>query len=230
MPEFVYTMKDLNKVVPPRREILKGIWLSFYYGAKIGVLGLNGAGKSSLLRIMAGEDDDFIGEAFPAAKATVGMLSQEPSLDPEKSVKLGRALEAGIPFAERTGVQVVELDRGYVKMKMPFEPNVNHVGMMYAGALFTLAEVPGGAIFLSTFDAKRYYPIVKDLKIKFVKPAMTDITVEVRLTDEDAARIAAEADAKGKADYAWECELKDADGNVVAVTQNTYQMRAHPKK
>jgi len=76
MPEFIYTMKDLGKVVPPKREILKGIWLSFYYGAKIGVLGLNGAGKSSVLRIMAGEDDEFTGEAFLAAKATVGMLPQ----------------------------------------------------------------------------------------------------------------------------------------------------------
>ena len=151
-------------------------------------------------------------------------------MDPERKQKMIEGLETSIPFVGRSQIEVVELERGYVKMKMPFEPNVNHVGMMYAGALFTLAEVPGGAIFLSTFDAKRYYPIVKDLKIKFVKPAMTDITVEVRLTDEDAARIAAEADAKGKADYAWECELKDADGNVVAVTQNTYQMRAHPKK
>ncbi|MCC6651437.1 MAG: ATP-binding cassette domain-containing protein, partial [Candidatus Eisenbacteria bacterium] len=64
MADFIYTMKDLRKVVPPKREILKGIWLSFYHGAKIGVLGLNGAGKSSLLKIMAGIDPDYIGEAF----------------------------------------------------------------------------------------------------------------------------------------------------------------------
>ena len=63
MPEFIFTMKDLRKTVPPKREILKGIWLSFYYGAKIGVLGHNGAGKSSLLRIMAGQDDQFTGGA-----------------------------------------------------------------------------------------------------------------------------------------------------------------------
>ena len=71
-PDFIYTMKDLRKVVPPKREILKGIWLSFYYGAKIGVLGLNGAGKSSLLRIMAGQDPDFIGEAFLGFNAREG--------------------------------------------------------------------------------------------------------------------------------------------------------------
>ncbi len=86
MPEFIYTMKDLRKVVPPKREILKGIWLSFFHGAKIGVLGLNGAGKSSLLRIMAGEDTEFDGEAFPAKTATVGYLPQEPQLDPSKTV------------------------------------------------------------------------------------------------------------------------------------------------
>jgi sulfate-transporting ATPase len=86
MPEFIYTMKDLRKVVPPKREILKGIWLSFFHGAKIGVLGQNGAGKSSLLRIMAGEDNEFDGEAFPAKTATVGYLPQEPQLDPSKTV------------------------------------------------------------------------------------------------------------------------------------------------
>ena len=86
MPEFIYTMKDLRKVVPPKREILKGIWLSFFYGAKIGVLGLNGAGKSSLLRVMAGEDTEFDGEAFAAKGATVGFLPQEPRLDPAKTV------------------------------------------------------------------------------------------------------------------------------------------------
>ena len=86
MPEFIFTMKDLRKTVPPKREILKGIWLSFYYGAKIGVLGHNGAGKSSLLRIMAGQDDQFTGEAFPAKAATVGFLEQEPKLDPTKTV------------------------------------------------------------------------------------------------------------------------------------------------
>jgi len=85
-PDFIYTMKDLHKVVPPKREILKGIWLSFFDGAKIGVLGLNGAGKSSLLRIMAGVDPDFIGEAFLGKGYTVGFLPQEPTLDPAKTV------------------------------------------------------------------------------------------------------------------------------------------------
>ena len=85
-PDFIYTMKDLRKVVPPKREILKGIWLSFFHGAKIGVLGANGAGKSSLLRIMAGVDPDFIGEAFLGKGYTVGYLEQEPRLDPARNV------------------------------------------------------------------------------------------------------------------------------------------------
>jgi len=84
-PDFIYTMKDLRKVVPPKREILKGIWLSFYDGAKIGVLGANGAGKSSLLRIMAGIDTEFIGEAFIGKGYTVGFLAQEPQLDAKKT-------------------------------------------------------------------------------------------------------------------------------------------------
>jgi ATP-binding cassette ChvD family protein len=86
-PQFIYVMKDLRKVVPPSRIILDGIWLSFYPGAKIGVLGANGAGKSSLLRIMAGVDHDFQGEAWAAAGTRVGYLPQEPQLDPTKDVK-----------------------------------------------------------------------------------------------------------------------------------------------
>jgi ATP-binding cassette ChvD family protein len=87
MSQFVYVMKDLRKVVPPKREILRGIWLSFLPGAKIGVLGANGAGKSSLLRIMAGVDDEYLGEAFAVDGLRVGLLPQEPRLDPAKDVR-----------------------------------------------------------------------------------------------------------------------------------------------
>jgi len=86
-PQFIYVMKDLRKVVPPSREILRGIWLSFYPGAKIGVLGANGAGKSSLLRIMAGVDHDFQGEAWPHEGTRIVYLSQEPRLDASKNVR-----------------------------------------------------------------------------------------------------------------------------------------------
>src|SRR5215467_12868706 len=86
MPQFIYTMKGLGKVHPPDARVLEDIWLSFLPGAKIGVLGLNGAGKSSLLKIMAGEDTSFLGEAFPADGISVGFLHQEPRLDPKKTV------------------------------------------------------------------------------------------------------------------------------------------------
>ena len=90
--EYIFTMRDLRKVVPPSREILKGIHLSFFPGAKIGVLGANGAGKSSLLRIMAGVDKDFLGEARPLAGTRIGHLPQEPQLDPAKDVR-GNVME-----------------------------------------------------------------------------------------------------------------------------------------
>jgi energy-dependent translational throttle protein EttA len=85
--EYIFTMRDLSKVVPPSREILKGIYLAFYPGAKIGVLGGNGAGKSTLLRIMAGVDRDFLGEARPLPGTRIGYLPQEPQLDPSKDVR-----------------------------------------------------------------------------------------------------------------------------------------------
>jgi sulfate-transporting ATPase len=84
--QYIFTMQNLRKVVPPQREILRGIWLSFLPGAKIGVLGLNGAGKSTLLKIMAGLDKDFAGEAHPADGIRIGFLPQDPRLDPAKDV------------------------------------------------------------------------------------------------------------------------------------------------
>src|SRR5438093_1840180 len=97
MPQFIYTMKGLGKVHPPDARVLDDIWLSFYFGAKIGVLGANGAGKSSLLKIMAGEDRSVLGEAFPADGISIGFLTQEPRLDSKKNV-LGNVEEgvAGI--------------------------------------------------------------------------------------------------------------------------------------
>ena len=135
-------------------------------------------------------------------------------------------IEQGIPFAGRTEVQVLAMEPGYVKLMMPLQPNLNHVGTMYAGALFTLAELPGGAIFLATFDATRFYPLIKGMDIDFVEPASTDITVEVRLDPKEAAKIQEMANEVGKADYGWDCELKDSNGQVVCVSSNRYQLRS----
>ena len=85
--KFIYHMRDLRKIVPPKREILKGIYLSFFPGAKIGVVGPNGSGKSSLLRIMAGVDTDFLGDAWAAKGTRIGYLPQEPELDPQLDVR-----------------------------------------------------------------------------------------------------------------------------------------------
>ncbi|MDH5599239.1 MAG: ATP-binding cassette domain-containing protein, partial [Cyclobacteriaceae bacterium] len=85
--KIIFSMAGVNKVYPPNKQVLKNIYLSFFYGAKIGVLGLNGSGKSSLLRIIAGIDKEIQGEVVSNADFTVGLLEQDPKLDPEKTVK-----------------------------------------------------------------------------------------------------------------------------------------------
>lgn len=147
------------------------------------------------------------------------------SLSKEQLDTIKTAASTPFPFATRCGSTVEELERGYCKMRMPLEPNINHIGTMYAGALFTLAELPGGVIFLSTFDTRNFYPIVKDMQIRFRRPAKTDITVEVRISEEEVLRIQSEAEANGKADFEWECDLKDTSGEVVAICRNLYQLR-----
>lgn len=135
-----------------------------------------------------------------------------------------------IPFAERSGLELVEFDRGHVVMRMPLETNQNHVNTMYAGALFTLAEIPGGALFLSAFDMTKYYPIVADMNIKFLKPATTDITIKATLSEEEIQRISVEADTNGKAVFNLELDLIDANDQVVAQTTGVYQARSHNYK
>ena len=87
MAQYIYSMNRVGKIVPPKKYILKDISLSFFPGAKIGVLGLNGSGKSTLLRIMAGLDKEIEGEAIPQKGINIGYLPQEPQLDPEKTVR-----------------------------------------------------------------------------------------------------------------------------------------------
>jgi acyl-coenzyme A thioesterase PaaI-like protein len=127
---------------------------------------------------------------------------------------------------KRTGIRVLALRDRYAKMLMPLEGNGNHVGMMYAGSLFTLAEITGGAIHVVSFDMTRLYPLVKEINIRFRRPAMTDVTVEVALSAEQASRIQTEALEKGKADYAFDLDLEDAGGETVAIVHGTWQVRA----
>lgn len=147
------------------------------------------------------------------------------SFTAEQLETMRKASENTFPFVSRCGVKVLELERGYCKMLMPYDLNINHVGTMYAGALFTLAELPGGVVYTTSFDVRKFYPIVKDMSIRFRRPAKTDITVEVRISEEEIARIEAETEANGKCDYVWDVELKDASGEVVALAHNVYQLR-----
>ena len=137
-----------------------------------------------------------------------------------------KMLEGGIKFVANSGLRVVELRRGYVKCLMPFAGNGNHIGTMYAGALFTLAEIPGGALFLSSFDAGKFYPIVKELDLRFLKPAKADVTVEIALDDIHIASLSAQAAEKGKAEFILEGQLKTADGGIVAESRGVYQIRS----
>src|SRR5450432_1216964 len=106
--QYIYTMQNLRRVHPPNKEVLKGIYLSFYPGAKIGVLGSNGAGKSTLLRIMAGVDKDFFGEAKPADGIKIGFLSQEPQLDPTKNVQ--QNVEEAVAATKRLMIRFDEVN------------------------------------------------------------------------------------------------------------------------
>jgi len=134
-------------------------------------------------------------------------------------------VERPFDFVERTGIRAIELEPRHIKLKMPLAGNENHIGIMYAGALFTLAEVPGGALYLTTFDVARYYPIVKEMNVRFRRPAATDISVELSMTEDEVQAIQATAAATGKADYTLETELKDTDGTVVALGRGVYQLR-----
>jgi sulfate-transporting ATPase len=119
MAQYVYTMQRVGKVVPPKRQILKDISLSFFPGAKIGVLGLNGSGKSSLLRIMAGEDKNFDGEAVPMPNMRIGFLPQEPQLDPDKSVR--ETVEEGLGEIGEAKQKLEEIYAAYAEPDADFD-------------------------------------------------------------------------------------------------------------
>ena len=119
MAQYVYTMQRVGKVVPPKRQILKDISLSFFPGAKIGVLGLNGSGKSSLLKIMAGEDRNFDGEAVPMPNMTIGFLPQEPELDPDKTVR--ETVEEGLGAISEAKQKLDEIYAAYAEPDADFD-------------------------------------------------------------------------------------------------------------
>ncbi len=135
------------------------------------------------------------------------------------------AFKNGIAFSKRAGIDSTRMDKESIDLVMPLQPNVNHIGTMYAGALFTLGEMMGGAVALVYFMEHRLIPIVKSLNIKFLKPAKSDVTTSYSMTEDEVKRIIEECKEKGKAEYAITLELKDKDGVVVSVTEGLYQVR-----
>ena len=119
MSQYVYTMNRVSKIVPPKRQILKDISLSFFPGAKIGVLGLNGSGKSTLLKIMAGIDKDIDGEAIPMPGIRIGYLPQEPQLDPNETVR--QAVEGGMGEVLAAKQRLEEIYAAYAEPDADFD-------------------------------------------------------------------------------------------------------------
>ncbi len=137
-------------------------------------------------------------------------------------------VETGVEGIARTGIKVLAMKDRYVKMLMPLEGNVNHVGIMYAGSLFTIGECMGGAIYGVAFDVRRFFPIVKEVTIKFRRPVTTDVTLELDMSEEEADKIQQEAEDAGKADFALDLELKDTNGETVCLVSGIWQIRKIP--
>src|SRR3954471_12456750 len=129
------------------------------------------------------------------------------------------AMATTIPAAHNMGIKAVGARRGHAAATVPLEGNGNHFGVVYAGVQFTVAEILGGIIALSTFDAGKYFPLVKNVDIAFVGMATTLLRAEAKLDDETIARVEAEAAAQGKADYRLDAVVTDAAGAVVATTR-----------
>ncbi len=143
----------------------------------------------------------------------------------ENLKKLADMAVTGIEGIKRTGIRVLEARERYAKMLMPLKGNINHVGMMYAGSMFTIGEIPGGILYITSFDYKKYYPIVKEVTIRFIRPALTDVTLEVEISGDRVDRIQSDAEENGKADFALEMEIKDAREEVVAIVNGIWQIR-----
>ncbi|MEV0078070.1 YiiD C-terminal domain-containing protein [Nocardia neocaledoniensis] len=136
------------------------------------------------------------------------------------------AIALTIPAAAKMGVRALEVRRGYARTTVPVEGNGNHFGAIYAGVQFTVAEVLGGAITAGSFDTSAFYPLVKSFDISFRKMARTDLTAEATLTEDEIARVAAEAAEHGKSDFTLEAVVTDTEGTTVATSRGLYQLRA----
>lgn len=222
MAQFIYTMQGVGKVVPPKREILKNIWLSFYPGAKIGVLGLNGSGKSTLLKIMAGLDTEILGEARPQPGIKIGFLPQEPYLDPNKTVRgnvedgvgeaivlLNRFNEISMKFAE-------PMSEDEMNTLLEEQGNLQHkIDASGAWELDRTLEIAADALRLPAWDAD----VTKLSGGERRRVALCRLLLskpDMLLLDEPTNHLDAES-------VAWlERFLHDYPGTVVAVTHDRY--------
>lgn len=132
-----------------------------------------------------------------------------------------------IQFVERAGIRVDEVGPGRCVLSMPEEPNINHFGTVYAGAIYTLGEVPGGILFFATFDTERFFPLVKSSQIRYRAPGRGRLSVEATIDADEVARLEAEADEHGKAEWELDLDITDEEGTVVAQMTSQYQMRTH---
>ncbi|HTX55659.1 MAG TPA: energy-dependent translational throttle protein EttA [Candidatus Acidoferrales bacterium] len=219
MPEYVYSMFRVGKMVPPKRQILKDISLSFFPGAKIGILGLNGAGKSSLLRIMAGVDTEFDGDAAPAPNLTIGYLEQEPKLDPEKTVR--ETVEEGLGelLAARKRLEEIYAEYGSPDAdfdKLAEEQSKLEAVLQAAGDdLEQQLEIAADALRLPPWDAK-IAPLSGGEKRRVALCRLLISKPDMLLLDEPTNHLDAES-------IEWlEQYLQRFPGTVVAITHDRY--------
>ena len=144
---------------------------------------------------------------------------------PESKKEIVEVLENIIKIVGKMGMRIEEFESGSVKVRLPKEPKVNHIGTVYAGSLFSLADFIGGMLFSSCFDTNKYYPILKEVTIAFKRPATTDVTVAVSLTDDEITDLKRLADSVGKAEFVKNLELKDENGNVCCIARGIFQVR-----
>ena len=220
MAQYVFTMHRLGKVVPPKREILKNISLSFFPGAKIGVLGLNGSGKSTLLKIMAGVDTEFEGEARPMPELNIGYLPQEPILDPTKTVR--EVVEEAVAVIKNAQARLDEVYAAYAEEDADFDKlaaeQAKLEAILQAGDGHNLErqlEVAADALRLPAWDAKVEF-LSGGEKRRVALCRLLLSAPDMLLLDEPTNHLDADS-------VAWlEHFLHDFPGTVVAITHDRY--------
>ncbi len=219
MAQYVYTMQRVGKVVPPKRQILKNISLSFFPGAKIGVLGLNGSGKSSLLKIMAGEDKNYDGEAVPMPNLRIGFLPQEPQLDPDKSVR--ETVEEGLGETAEAKKKLDAIYAAYAEPDADFDQlaadQAKYEAILAAGGNDTghQLEIAADALRLPPWDAA-IGPLSGGEKRRVALCRLLLSKPDMLLLDEPTNHLDAES-------VEWlEQFLLKFPGTVVAVTHDRY--------